>query len=278
MVSYLTGEREERQRVIDSVPVVSRKEFIRQFASDYHAGQHVTALGPSGRGKTKLLGQLLVAVLRGHKEITGRVLHGKIKGRDKTIEQLSKAGKLPITTNSSLSFYQKNVRYRDARGFIVRPLTRPEGSANSDADLTERENQHLRREFRRTIYRSYHAKKNHPVILFVDEAHQTHNELKLRKACEGPLMRGRPVCAVWSLVQRGRYVSYMVYDQAEHVFIFYDPDKSNQERYSEIGGVDPQILYALSKKLETRTVADGSTISQCIYFRRSGNYLCIVDT
>lgn len=277
MVSYLAEERAEREQTINNVPVIPRKEFIRQFGEEYHAGQHVTLLGPSGRGKTKLAGQLLVRVLRVHKEIEGRVLHGKIKGRDKTIEELSKRG-FPITTKSELTWTEKNIRYRDRLGYIVRPLTRPEGSANSDDDLTERENLHLRREFRRTIYRSYHAKKKHPVILFVDEAHQAHNELKLRKACEGPLMRGRPVCAVWSLVQRGRYVSYMVYDQAEHVFIFYDPDKSNQERYSEIGGVDPQVLYALSKKLETRTVADGSTISQCIYFRRSGNQLCIVDT
>jgi hypothetical protein len=70
----------------------------------------------------------------------------------------------------------------------------------------------------------------------------------------------------------------MVYDQAEHVFIFYDPDRSNQERYSEIGGVDPDYLKELSRNLKTKTVADGSTISQCIYFRRSGDYLAIVDT
>jgi len=266
-----------------SAEFISRKEFIRQFAHDYHAGQHVTFLGPSGRGKTKLCGQLLVATLRGHRDIQGRVLHGKIKGRDTTIEELSKRG-FPITTESDLSrwdrfkYYMRTNGKGKPLGYIVRPLTRPEGSPDSTDDLTERENQHLRRIFRKTIYRSYHAKKKHPVILVVDEAHQAHNDLKLRRDCEGPLMRGRPVCAVWSLVQRGRYVSYMVYDQAEHVFIFFDPDRSNQERYSEIGGVDPQYLKELSRELKTETVADGSTISQCIYFRRSGNYLAIVDT
>lgn len=267
-----------------AVPVISRKEFIRQFAQEYHAGQHVTYLGPSGRGKTKLGGQCLVAVLRAHPEMEGRVLHGKIRGRDTTIEDLSKRG-FPITTESELSrsaklrYYIEHGDRQRRLGYIVRPLKKPEGHIGDDKnEPTDVENRHLRRIFGRTIYKSYHAKKKHPVILFVDEAHQTHRDLKLMKACEGPLMRGRPVCAVWSLVQRGRYVSYMVYDQAEHVFIFYDPDRSNQERYSEIGGVDPAYLKELSQSLKTKTVADGSTISQCIYFRRSGNQLAIVDT
>jgi hypothetical protein len=69
----------------------------------------------------------------------------------------------------------------------------------------------------------------------------------------------------------------MVYDQAEHLFIFYDPDRDNQRRYSEIGGVDPGELIELSRQLKTTTVADGSTISQALYFRRSGDYLAIVD-
>jgi hypothetical protein len=81
---------------------------------------------------------------------------------------------------------------------------------------------------------------------------------------------------MWSLVQRGRYVSYHVYDQAEHVFIFYDPDRDNQKRYSEIGDVDARELVDYTRQLKTETVADGSTISEALYFRRSGNQLAIV--
>jgi hypothetical protein len=260
----------------DDVPVIPRKEHIRDFARNYKAGQHATFLGPTGRGKTKLAGQLLVATCRAHRNIRASILHGKIKGRDKTIGQLSKQG-FPISTRATLSMYQR-VRYRERYGHIVRPLTHPEGKADDKLGPTERENEHLRREFRDAIYRGYHAKKKQPVILFIDEAHQAHNDLKLRKDCEGPLMRGRPVCGVWSLVQRGRYVSHMVYDQAEHVYIFYDATKDNQERYAEIGGVDHKLLIALSRRLKTATAPDGSTYSQCIYFRRSGDVLAIVDT
>lgn len=252
------------------VDVVPRKEFIEKFSREYQAGQHVTLLGPSGRGKTRLGGQLLIAVSRRHPDIDIRVLHGKIKGRDKTIEKLSKQGKLPITDSWPPSFYSRRIRHRDRRGYILRPL-------KSAGESPKEENEQIAGEFRRAIHSGYHSKKR-PIILVVDEAHQAHNDLGLRKDCEGPLMRGRPVCAMWSFIQRGRHVSYMVYDQAEHVFIFYDPDRDNQQRYSEIGGVDPALLRDLSKQLKTETVADGSTISQALYFRRSGDVLLIVDT
>ena len=271
-------DRARNSVIVPVVPVIPRKEFVRMFARDYHAGQHVTFLGPSGRGKTKLMGQLLLAVLRAHKDITARVLHGKIKDRDQTIIKLANDGKMPITAEASPSWYQKNISHRGAPGYIVRPLTKPEGSPDSRDDLTEKENLHLRRIFRRVIYKGYHAPRKKPVIIVVDEAHQAHTILRLKSDCEGPLMRGRPVCGMWSLLQRGRYVSKMVYDQAEWVFIFHDPVIENQRMYAEIGGVNPRVLVALSARLETYTAADGSTYSQCLAFRRSGDYLCIVDT
>ena len=270
-MSVIRDRQERTETTVNDVPVIPRKQFIREFARNYHAGQHVTFLGPSGRGKTFLAGQLAGATVRAHPQITLRVLHGKIKGRDKTIQRFAKSADLTISTESGPSWIQRKITRRKSRGHIVRPLEKPLTSPKDENDL-------IAGKFRKTIHRSYHAGMKKPVILFVDEAHQTHNDLKLRGDIEGPLMRGRPVCGVWSLVQRGRYVSYMVYDQAEHLFIFYDPDRDNQRRYSEIGGVDSDVLIELSRRLKTTTVADGSTISQALYFRRSGDYLAIVDT
>jgi hypothetical protein len=258
--------------VNDRVIVVPRKQFVAQFGDDYQSGQHVTLLGPSGRGKTRLVGQLLYVCATPDHQAT--LLHGKIKGRDKTIERLSAGNQMPIITTGLPSPYESRIRYRNRHGWVVRPLTKA-------GESTDEENELLRREFAKSIRANYHTSGKRPRITVVNEAHQAHQDLGLRRACEGPLMRGRPDNAMWSEVQRGRYVSYMVYDQAEHVFVFYDPDESNQKRYSEIGGgADPQQIKELVDGLkgQTRTVADGSTISPCVYFRRSGNVLCIVGT
>jgi hypothetical protein len=252
-----------------AVDVVPRKEFVHEFGDNYQSGQHATFLGPSGRGKTKLVGQLLmVCASPAHQAV---VLHGKIKGRDKTIERMSVQADMPIVKSWPPSAYSRKIRHRNARGYILLPLHKPGNTAAEENAL-------ISREFKKAIRANYHTGHSKPRITVVNEAHQAHNDLKLKGDCEAPLMRGRPDNAVWSEVQRCRYVSYMVYDQAEHVFIFYDPDEDNQRRYSEIGGVDPQYVRELASQLQTKTVRDGSTISQCLYFRRSGNYLCIVDT
>jgi energy-coupling factor transporter ATP-binding protein EcfA2 len=268
-ISRLTDDLPTEENL--DVPVISRKEFVRQFARDYKPGQHVTFLGPSGRGKTVLAGQLAGATVRSHPNIDLRVLHGKIKGRDQSIEKFAKSARLTIGPDYKPTWLQRHITKRDSRGHIVRPLEKPGISA-------EAENQLIAQRFQKGIHNGYHRSRKKPIILLVDEAHQAHNDLKLRKDLEAPLMRGRPVCGVWSLVQRGRYVSYMVYDQAEWLLIFYDPDRDNQRRYSEIGGVDPDVLISLSRRLKTKTVADGSTISQALAFRRSGDFLAIVDT
>lgn len=253
----------------ENIRVISRKQFIREFGENYQPGQHVTFLGPSGRGKTRLASELLLEIRKHHPEITVVVLHGKIKGRDRTIESLSRRAGYPIVSKWPPHGIRKRYKIRQNHGAILRPLSR----ATDDPDG---ENAALRAQYRRAIHRGYQAPRKKPIILLDDESAQTHGDLKLMKDCEGPLKRGRPVCAVWSLVQRGRFVSYHVYDQAEHVFIFYDPDRNNQQRYSEIGDVDARELTAMSRELKTKTVADGSTISEALYFRRSGNQLAIV--
>jgi hypothetical protein len=252
-----------------NIRVIDRRSFVAEFGKNYKPGQHVTLLGPSGRGKTRLTGQLLLSVRQYHPEITAVILHGKIKGRDLTIEHLSKASGYPIGSHYPLRGLRARQQMRKSRGMILRPL-------NSPMDTVKEENEALAKEYKSAIHRGYQAPRKKPIILVADEAHQTHNDLRLMSDCEGPLMRGRPVCSMWSLVQRGRFVSYHVYDQAEHVFIFYDPDRDNQRRYSEIGDVDARELVELTRQLKTKTVADGSTISEALYFRRSGNQLAIV--
>ena len=266
--------RYEVDRYVDEIPdskvqVIPRKRFIAEFGEQYQPGQHVTFLGPSGRGKTTLAMQLLLSARQHNLDLRAVVLHGKIRNRDHVISDLQKHSGMPIVTSWPPGGIRARHRARKYRGAILRPLVKP-------LDNPQQENDLLTSEYRKATHSSYHAPQKKPVILLVDEAHQTHTDLGLRKECEGPLMRGRPVCGEWSLVQSGRYVSYHVYDQAEWVFMFYDPDRKNQERYSEIGDVDPKELVALTRQLKTKTVSDGSTISEALVFRRSGSQLAIV--
>jgi len=253
-----------------SLEVRNRKEWVDEFGKAYRPGMHITFLGPSGRGKTKLAFQMIKAVLRYHPDISVCALHGKIKGRDDTITRAAKDCKLHITPKYPPNAYRRyQIRRGHKRGMILRPLDKP-------GEGPDEENEILRGQFRKAIHKNYHASKKRPVILLVDEAHQTHEDLKLRRDCEGPLMRGRPVCGEWSLVQRGRYVSYHVYDEAAVVIIFYDPDKNNQQRYSEIGDVDASEIQYYTSQLDTREVGE-SVISQALVFVRSKRQIFILD-
>jgi len=253
---------------VADVPTVSRREHLEEMGSTYESGQHVTVIGPSGKGKTRLVGGLLLVCASPDRE--AYYMHGKIRGRDQTIETISRVANMPIIPHG-VPTRTDRLRYRreGRRGWIIRPLVKP-------GETTAAENKLLRQEFARTIRAGYHTSRKRPKILVVNEAHQAHNDLKLKEACEGPLMRGRPDCAMWSEIQRGRFVSYMCYDQATHVYIFKDDDEDNQRRYAEIGGVDPHMLRELQKQLKTRKAPDGSVNSQCLYFSRDGQ-LYIVD-
>ena len=55
----------------DGITVIPRGEFARD-RFDYKPGQHLTALGPSGRGKTTLVGQLAGATQRQQRQLRGK--------------------------------------------------------------------------------------------------------------------------------------------------------------------------------------------------------------
>jgi hypothetical protein len=58
------------------------------------------------------------------------------------------------------------------------------------------------------------------------------------------------------------------YSQAEHLFLFHDPDKRARERFAEIGGVDPYLVQEAVLRLGRH---------QALYIRRDGPAICVVD-
>lgn len=250
------------------VEVVSRKDFVRAFRHDFKPGHHVTGIGPSGRGKSTLFYQCLQQVVSPDRMVIS--LHGKIKGRDMTVERAARMLNLrivPALPNAARIAYDRKRKYN---GYIIRPLDKAGDSVAAD-------NKALYEAYAPAIHYCYATPPGHQVILHVNEAHQTQVDLKLKTECEGPLMRGAPDCTEWNEIQRGRNVSYMCYDTPEHMFLFKDDDEDNQRRYAEFGAGDRREIMELISNLRTDVAPDGRTISQCLYMRRSGG-MYVIDT
>lgn len=241
-------------------PVIGRDEFVKTFGRQYASGQHVTMLGPTQRGKTTLGIQLLGQVVSPERKVVA--LAGKPLGRDATMASAAEKLNLRVVKEWPP---ESTFRDRKRNGYVLRPL----GKASDDDEAK------LEKEFGKALRQLYQSKKD--VIILVDEAALVYEDLKLKKEFEAPLKRGAPVVAVWSLLQRGRFVTYHVYAAPEHIFIFYDPDETNRQRYSEIGGVDKTWIQFITANLKNKTVANGMTVSQALYIRRSGPQLAIVD-
>lgn len=253
--------------IVADIETVSRKDHLSEFARDYDASQHVVALGPTGRGKTRLLKQQLHAVISPDTQVL--ILHGKIKGRDPEVRPTAKQLNLrqvPSLPSKSRQRYDRKVRHYN--GYLVVPLEKP-------MDETE-EYDTLHREFRRAIRQNYRT-RGRQTITFVDEAHQVQHDLKLKASCENVLMRGAPDNAMWSASQRGRWLSYHTYNAPEHMFIFYDDNREERKRYADFGTGDPDEIVYITSNLQTQRVADGRTISQCLYIRRGGG-MYVIDT
>lgn len=261
-------QQQEYDSAAEKVNVIPREDFVQDFAENY-TPSHVTFIGPTRRGKTTLCFQLLEAVLSRHKKWRVVVLHGKIKGRDKTISDWAKKSNYRIVSSWPPP-PRMLPRHFKSRGYIHRPLKK-KMAAKDEEKL-------LQQEFGQSIRANYHYTGKEVRITLVDERAQADKDLRLTTDLDAPLQRGLPHNPEWNNIQRGAWVSYHCYDAPEHMFIFHDDHESNRKRYSEFGCADPEVIFRLVSKLETRKSDDGGTISQCLYMRRSDRFMCIVDT
>jgi len=269
----------ETHQSAESIPVVPRQQFVQDFAEGYTPA-HVTFIGPTQRGKTTLCFELLHATLAKHPRWRLVVLHGKIRGRDHTIEDWSKKSNYRVVHSwpPGVAIRPKHWK-RNVHGYILRPL-RKEESAAAEERL-------LKKEFGKAIRHGYHStgsKKDKVVITLVDERAQADKDLRMSSDLDAPLQRGLPDNPEWNNIQRGKWVSYHCYDAPEHIFIFKSDDAGNRERYAELGCADPDVIESALENLQVQKIQTGklasqqSTISQALYIRRSDRFMCIVDT
>lgn len=229
--------------------VIDRDEFLRNYW-EYKAGEHVTLIGPTQRGKTTLGFQLLKATTS--PDLRGYVLVSK--PRDETVDNWQKPLGYGVTET-----WPPPVSFRKKPGWFVRP---PQSLKNLEQD--ERE---LKKTFKACIMDCYASTDGR--IVFADEAHELQNELRLKKEMEAVLMRGSALkTGLWSLAQRSAYNSYHIYSAPKHLFLFNDPDRRNRIRFGEIGGVDPDVVMYETNNLDQ---------FQALYINRDGPYLCVVN-
>jgi hypothetical protein len=237
---------------------------VRQFGEQYRSGQHLTMLGPTQRGKTTLCLQLLKSCTS--PDLKCVILAGKPPGRDGTMAAASEYLNLRTVEEWPPCYNWKD---KKRNGYVLRP--------HHTLTDTDKDEENLTRHFQQAMRQNYAAPPHKPVITVVDEAHHVVGDLGLKKEYVAPLRRGAPVNSEWSLIQRGRFIPYEAYDAPEHIILFFDPDRSNQRRYSEIGGVDPDYIVRIVSQLRTHETKSGATISEFLYIRRAGPQLCIVD-
>lgn len=251
----MTTSQYSDSKILDYPEVISRKSFLSEYW-DYEPGQHVTIIGPNGRGKTTLGFQLLGATITPQLQCYALIS----KPRDETIDEwIHKLRLQQIRNYPPPPRLTERFRKHKIRGYALRPY-----QTLKDLEADERA---LKEEFRECLRTEYGSKR--PVILFADEAQELQDSLKLRKELEAYWKRGRSLdSGLWALAQRSAYNSQDMYNAPEHLFLFNDPDKRNRQRFSEIGGVDPGIVMEVTNSLSQY---------QTLYIKRTGPCLCIVD-
>lgn len=235
---------------LPDVAVLERDEFLAEYW-DYRPGEHVTIIGPNGRGKTYLGFQLLQKTSKC--DMRAYVLVSK--PRDETVDEWQKPLKYGLAEE-----WPPPISFRKKPGYFVRP---PQYLKNLDAD-----NERLRHTFKQCIMDCYGSVDTR--IVFADEAHELQHELRLKPEMEAVWMRGRSLkTGMWALAQRSAHNSMHMYNAPNHVFLFNDPDKRNRDRFSEIGGiVDSRAIEDITRRLGTH---------QVLYLNRIGQYCCVVN-
>lgn len=242
-----------RKSVEEALPVVKqigRQDFLENYWH-YKAGEHVTFLAPTQNGKTTMIFDLLKHTHLGKDDHPPIVL--VVKPRDPTVTE-----KL------------KQLDYRIVRSWPPVPSPwkpKPAGYGlwpkhSFDPDADDEAHKPI---MRRAILGAY-RKGN--TILVADETYGLMQDLGLGNEITKVHSRGAGMgVGIWCATQKPTHIGTWAYSQAEHLFIGYDPDKRARDRFSEIGGVDPDLVKHVAANLGK---------FEWLYIRRTGRVMAII--
>lgn len=229
------------------IETFGREEFMQER---FRWGGHITAIGPTGAGKTQLVWDLL--------EPNSTPSHPAYvmvkKPRDGTIERRSDELGFKLITDYPPP---RQLWGKKPPGYTLWPKTQFD-------PLTD----HPRKAaiFRRALLDLYRRGK---CTIWVDDAYGLAETLKLKTDLIELWTELRSMDAeLVATFQKPSHVPTWAYSQAEHLFLFFDPDRRNRLRFAEIGGIDGQVVADAVAHLKKY---------QALYIRRDGPAMCIVD-
>lgn len=192
---------------------------------DWRQGEHITLIGPTGRGKT----ELLIKLIEDHPWVVFLGTKQTDATQSRLVEELHyREISSPHELNMEVS-----------RKFLFRPPF-PKASA-------EQLKAAHRNAFRQLIMRAY---RQEGWTIAVDELRYICRFLGLSDEMELIYLQGRSQgSSVTGGTQRPRFVPLEAYDQATHLFFWKDPDRSNLERVAEAAGLSRQLVLQVVPEL-----------------------------
>jgi len=236
-------------------PQLSRQEFLDEFW-DYRAGEHVSLIYPTQRGKSHLAYQLL-----------GRAMEQN--------PSLSVVSLMPKPNSPSTAMWAKALDLKETpvwppqRKFLE---AKPAGHVlwpRHRRDLPTEENRaQLAAQFRKALSGQYWRGRS---IMFADDVFILAALMGLNPELEEWWTAGGEGGAgLWCANQKPSgslstgSVSSFSYNAPSHLFLGRDTDDRNVRRFSEIGGIDPREVESIVRNLRLYRIGD-KTISEVLY-------------
>lgn len=194
-----------------TVPLKPWPNFLQDF--DWQQGEHITIIGHTGSGKTKLATELL--------ERRDYPLILACKPKDPIIKEL-KGKDYRVTRNWPM-------KHRFWRGFPNRVVLWPPAEKMSSR---KRQEEIFKRAFEDAYHRGGYC-------LYADEIRYLTDTLDLKEECETIWLQGRTLnLSFVAATQRPTWIPLEAFSQATHLFLFRESDARNIQRLGEIGGVN----------------------------------------
>jgi hypothetical protein len=216
-------------------------------------GEHWTIIGPTGCGKTWLAWQIL-------KHTTSPDHPGLV---------LLKKPRDPVTMHRARELDYRVERTWPPPSWAGRPpgyVLHPKSSFDEEIDRP-----HKRDQFRAAMLDAYRRNPRRwprGVALYLDDGFGASEILGLRQTMIELWTEARTSpLAFGTGFQKPTHVPTWAYSQAEHLWLFHDPDRRNRERFAEIGGIDPDVV---------KSEVMGLPEFHALYICRKGPTACVI--